>query len=183
MLKVAYKTITSEYITTLPEDLSLTKNFTLSELANKAGNPAKAQYIISEYSMSFNDMFQKFRESYKAAIQPTSGYRQPEYNKQIGGDPTSLHLQACAVDFIDKNKKQDYWMLSTWLRIVRDAGTVGAANIYNNNGLYRYHFEAFSNVFKGYSASQIRVYTTKDHYAKLAAMYVPMGIEVKYYGN
>ena len=38
------------------------------------------------------------------AIKVTSGYRSPEYNKQIGGSPTSQHCKGEAVDMQPLNK-------------------------------------------------------------------------------
>ena len=38
------------------------------------------------------------------AIKITSGYRTPEYNKQIGGSPTSQHCKGEAVDMQPLNK-------------------------------------------------------------------------------
>ena len=102
MIKTLYKSRTSSTAVELPPEMKLTKNFTLKELANNQGSPANPQYIISEYSVLFNSLFQIFRDRYGLPIDPTSGYRQPEYNKKVGGDSNSLHLQACAVDFIDK---------------------------------------------------------------------------------
>lgn len=41
------------------------------------------------------------------AIRVTSGYRTPEYNKQIGGSPTSQHCKGEAVDIIPIEKDID----------------------------------------------------------------------------
>lgn len=183
MLKVMYKSSDSSSLVNLPGDMKITKNFTLQELANNEGNPAQAQYIISPHSICFNELVQDFRDAYARPIDPTSGYRQPAYNKKVGGDSNSLHLQACAMDFIDKYKKDDDWMLSTWLRILMQNSVIGAVNIYNNNGLYRYHIEAFSDVYLKYTKNRIRVYTDKAHYTAIANQYEPLGIEVKYHGS
>lgn len=41
------------------------------------------------------------------AIKVTSGYRTPEYNRQIGGSPTSQHCKGEAVDIIPLEKDID----------------------------------------------------------------------------
>lgn len=183
MIRVLYQTRTSSCTEMLQGDFRLTKNFTLQELSNNQGNSAYPQYIISNYSVIFNELLQLFRTRYGSPIEPTSGYRQPEYNKKVGGDPNSLHLQACAVDFVDKYKKPDYYMLSLWLGILIEKELIGAVNIYNNGNYYRYHIEAFSDVFLSYKKRRIRVYTDRNHYKKILAFYEPLGIEVTYNGN
>lgn len=183
MIKVEYRSLSSSSIVSLSSDFKLTNNFVLGELANNEGNPAKVQYIISNYSMVFNELLQRFRDIYGKPIDPTSGYRQPEYNKKVGGSSNSLHLQACAMDFVDKYKKYPEWMISTWLRILNSANYIGAINIYDNNGLYRYHVEAFSDVFLKAETSMLRVYTNGDQFTKLAAIYKPLGVEVTYHGK
>lgn len=163
--------------------LPLTKNFALGELANNQGDPKKEQYLMSQYSQMFNTLLQTFRTLYNKPIDPTSGYRQEAYNKKVGGDVNSLHRKACACDFIDTYKKDAFWMISTWLRILFKAGVIGAINIYDNSGYYRYHLEAFSDVYLGYTKCRIRVYTSKAHYEGIKAFYEPLGVNVVYAGN
>lgn len=182
MIRVLYQSRTSSCTEMLQGDFRLTKNFTLQELANNQGNSAYPKYIISNYSVIFNELLQLFRTRYGSPIEPTSGYRQPEYNKKVGGSSNSLHLQACAVDFVDKYKKSDYYMLSLWLGILIEKGMIGAINIYTIGNYYRYHIEAFSDVFLGYKKRRIRVYTNKDHYKRISELYEPLGIEVTYNG-
>ena len=182
-MKIWYISTTSQSAISVPEDFRLSKNFVLHELANNEGDPAQPQYMISEYSMHFNELLQIFRDRYGRPIDPTSGYRQAAYNKKVGGDTNSLHLKACAMDFIDKYKYKDTRLLSLWLGVLFDNNITGAVNIYNNNGLYRYHVEAFSDIFLGYKKNRIRVYTDKDHYTVIATQYEPLGIEVTYNGK
>ena len=183
MIKTEFKTSTSAYLFSLPDELKLSKNFTLAELANKEGDPAKAQFIVSLYSLSFLELLQKFREKYALPINPTSGHRQPAYNTKIGGDAKSLHLHSCAMDWIEKYRRDPQQIISTWLGVLASAGTIGAVNIYNNSGLYRYHFEAFSNVYLGYQCSRIRVYTDNTQFSTFRSIYTPLGYEVTYHGK
>lgn len=182
MIKTLFQSNTSMSVIDLSPDMKLTKNFTLRELANNEGAAANPQYLVSDYSLRFNTLLQIFRDRYGMPINPTSGYRQPAYNKKVGGSTNSLHLKACAADFVDKYKRTDFYMLSLWLGVLIDNDIIGAMNIYNNDDYYRYHIEAFSDIYLGYKKRRIRVYTNKDHYKRISDYYTPLGIEVTYNG-
>lgn len=183
MIQTRYKTETSEYNVELPEALLLSKNFKLSELSNTKGKKTEPQYLISEYSEKFNEMLQTFRDRYGMPINPTSGYRQKEYNKLVGGSDNSMHLYACAVDFVDTRKKKDRWMISNWLRILNENYTIGSVNIYNNSGYFRYHFSAFTDVYQKKQQNKLLVYTNYEHYLELLEFYGPLGVGVQYLGD
>ena len=170
-------------IMSAPENMKLSRNFILSELANKQGDKTKPLYLFTEQSERFNSLIQDFRDLYRYPIDPTSGYRQFEYNKRVGGDPNSLHLRACAMDFIDLKKYSEYFIIGTWFYVLNEEGIIGAVNIYKNDGYYRYHLEAFSDVYLNYISNRIRVYTNKTHYNILREFYLPLGIEVVYAGK
>ena len=182
MIPVNYNSSSSSSLVQLPEGMLLTKHFTLKELSNTSGSKELAQYEISSESMAFNDMLEEFRLYYNHPIAPTSGYRQVEYNKQVGGAYNSLHLHACACDFVDQYKMDPAWMMSTWLRVLSRANSIGAVNLYDNGNYYRYHVEAFSDVFIGYAQSQVRIYTNEQDFGKYLDMYQPLGYSVVYYG-
>ena len=183
MIKTKYQTITSNYSVDLPEAFKLTKNFKLSELANTKGDPKKDQYLITEYSMRFNELLQQFRDWYGLPINPTSGYRQKEYNKIIGGSENSMHLYACACDFVDMGSEKDKKMISNWLRILNENRVIGSVNIYNNSRHFRYHIGAFTDVFQGKTKNNLLVYTNYEHYLELIDFYGPLGVGVYYYGD
>ena len=183
MILTRYKTPSSEYDVELPEDLLLSKNFRLVELSNTKGKKDEPQYLITDSSRKFNELLQIFRERYGMPINPTSGYRQKEYNKLVGGSDNSMHLYACAVDFVDTKNRKDRWMISNWLRILNDAGVKGAVNIYNNSGFYRYHFSAMTDAIRGYKQNKLLVYTNYEHYLELLDFYGPLGVGVTYHGD
>ena len=183
MIRTKYKTPSSEYSVELPEDLKLAKNFRLTELANNKGKATEDKYLITEYSERFNAMLQTFRERYGGSIDPTSGYRQKDYNKLVGGSDNSLHLYACAVDFVDYMNRKDRWMISQWLRILNDKKVIGAVNIYNNSGFYRYHLGAFGDVYQMQKQNKLLVYTNYEHYLELLDFYGPLGVGVSYHGD
>lgn len=184
MIPVEYEGASSAFLTDLPEDMLLEKHFKLKELSNTSGDPELAQYVISDASRAFNNMLESFRLYYGQPIAPTSGYRQAEYNKKIGGATNSLHLYACACDFVDKYKKDRWWMISTWLRVLSEYESIGAVNLYDNgDGYYRYHVEAFSDSVLLYSASHVRIYNNSDDFEIANLLYKPLGYGVDYYGN
>ena len=182
MIPVQYDSQSSSCLVQLPENMLLSEHFNLKELSNTSGNPELAQYEISDYSRDFNDLLEQFRLSYNHPIVPTSGYRQEEFNRQVGGDPRSLHLHACACDFVDQYKMEPFWMMSTWLKVLSWYDIIGAVNLYDNGSYYRYHVEAFSDIFLGYSKRQVRIYTNEQDFAKYLDMYQPLGYSVVYYG-
>lgn len=170
---------------TLSKTFHLTRNFILEELANNAGDPKEAQYLITKYSIEFNKMLQEFRNRYSTPIIPTSGYRQPAYNANLkDADPNSLHLRACAVDFIDYENKSVYNILNSWISILIAYNNIGAINVYNEGSRKRYHMEAFSDVFKQKTKIEIRVYTSRSDFRTFRAFYEGFkNIEVNYYGS
>ena len=52
---------------------------------------------ILPYQMIFKK-FAKIREAWGSGLPITSGYRCPEYNEEIGGAPTSVHMFGLALD-------------------------------------------------------------------------------------
>ncbi len=86
----------------LDVNFPLTPHFRLYELANLKGDPTIPQYVINPQSLDFNCKLEAFRVMYgkPIVIQPNgSGYRQAEYNKQIGGIKGSAHTLARAIDW------------------------------------------------------------------------------------
>ena len=164
----------------LPETMNLAANVTLKEFANNLGDDKLPKYLLSEHSMRFNNLWQVFRVAYGKPIDPTSGYRQAAYNKKVGGSSNSMHLYACACDFIDKYNKEPFTVISYWLRVLMTNGVIGAINVYADK---RYHIEAFSDIYQGMKINTIRVYSSAADYAKIKAYYYPLGFEVIYYGN
>ena len=76
----------------VPENMKLAKNFTLSEFACKDGSSV----ILLDYELI--EKLQKLRDAVKKPIRITSGYRSAAYNKRCGGIATSNHLIGKAAD-------------------------------------------------------------------------------------
>lgn len=148
----------SAFKATVSKDVQLAKNFKLWELANNKGNAMLPQYEISNESMIFVDMLQEFRYWF-GSISPTSGYRQEEFNRSVGGDACSAHLRGCAVDFkTTRTGAADRVEISDkWSEICSRFGVVGACNYYTHG----YHLEAFSNRWYGSNKFAVRDYRGK----------------------
>lgn len=73
-------------------DLQLAENFELHEFACKDGTPD----IILD--MRLVSKLQELRWKINKPITITSGYRNPEYNKEVDGVPDSQHLLGKAAD-------------------------------------------------------------------------------------
>lgn len=134
-------------------DQNIRDNFKLKELANNMGNELKPQFIIDEYVDKFLDMLQEFRKWYNKPMQINSCYRQPEFNKKVGGDSKSAHLHACAVDWQVKGhtELQRGNVRKKWEELCKKHKVIGSINLYSSG----YHLEAFSD--KWYSQKEFAV--------------------------
>jgi len=77
-------------------DMQLTQNFVLSEFDCKDGTPVP-EHLIDNVRLVATEL-QKVRDYFGKPIKVNSGYRTAEYNKKVGGSPTSYHLLALAAD-------------------------------------------------------------------------------------
>ena len=183
MIPVLFRSATADSLIECPENMQITKHFKLYELANTSGKKDEEQYIISSNSILFMNMIEDFRELYAKPIAPTSCFRQKDFNASVGGDPRSAHLQACALDFVDKYSVNYFNVVSYWLQVCRNAYNTGSVNIYKEGNYYRYHLESFSDKFYGYEESHIRCYVSQDMTKKLKERFTPLGYEVTYNGK
>lgn len=151
----------TEYMATVDKTVKLTPHFKLEELANNKGKTSLPMWEDSPQSRLFLVMLEEFRNWYGAPISPSSGYRQPEWNKKVGGDSHSAHLIGCAVDWpVKHNDSQRFNVKTKWHKICVDHGVVGAINLYTSG----YHLEAFSDICYNAKAFVVRDYrgTKKD---------------------
>lgn len=154
------KVLTEGYyrLETWPDTFHLTPHFMLKELANNSGDNSLPKYVISKYSLKFNEVLEYFRVvEYKKAITVNSAFRQEAYNAKVNGDKHSAHLIACAIDFNEDGKKNGDIIAQMWKRSCEHYGIVGAINIYNGY----IHLECFSDVCYGNKNFKIRDKRTK----------------------
>lgn len=108
----------------------ITENFTVEELANN-----KAQEVIkinlTPKLIEFIQMVQELRDVYGKPINVNSCYRTESYNRSVGGDKNSAHLEGVALDF--KAHPEDYVKLTEWWRAICSShNKIGGINYYTN---------------------------------------------------
>lgn len=148
----------TELKASLDPNLKIADHFKVSELANnKAYDECK--FLISTQSLMFIEMVEEFRRWFNKSMTVSSCYRTPSYNKSVGGDANSAHLQACAMDWWipGHTELQRNNVRSKWEEILKAHNVIGAINFYTNG----YHLEAFSNLWYGQKAFTVRDYRKK----------------------
>lgn len=149
------------YTATVEKNVRLGPHFALYELANNRGRADLPQWIDSPESRLFLVMLEEFRVWFDLPMTISSCYRQPDFNRSVGGDPRSAHLMATAADWhVKHTDRQRTNVTNRWSKILKDHGVIGAINYYSNG----YHLEAFSDQCYGNKAFKVRDYrhTAKD---------------------
>lgn len=78
-------------------------NFSYAELACKSGDPCPYPGRLRHLAWTL----QHIRTEFGKPIRVTSGYRSPEYNKEIGGVKNSQHTKAVAADLQPWSNRED----------------------------------------------------------------------------
>ena len=138
------------FITDWPATTQLTKNFTLVEVANMKGDTSKPLFIWDSEIDLFMQMLQELRDWYRKPIQCNSMYRQPAYNKQIGGAHNSLHMKALAFDWgVSHSIAQRVNVRNQWEKICQKYNQVGGIIWYE----WGYHLDIHED-YNGYKSFQ-----------------------------
>ena len=166
-MKVKFIMPAGETIADVAGSFPLSEHFKLSELANTSGDAALPMYEMSENALQFLQILERFRVRIDKPLDPVSCYRQPGFNAQVGGDKNSLHLHGCACDFNKYKDRPDNFIIAQWLLALSDYDSIGAINIYAG----RYHVEAGSDKYLGYTRSQIRIYSSDADFSKYKYLY------------
>lgn len=74
----------------------LTDNFKLSEFASGDGRPTPEHVKPNLLELAMN--LEALRDELKKPIRITSGFRSPEHNAAIKGEPNSFHIKGMAAD-------------------------------------------------------------------------------------
>lgn len=82
----------------MDRNTQLTHSFKLSEFV-RAQDPLPSPEIIQNLYRLANRL-QVIRDLIGKPIRITSGYRTPEHNKKVGGEPNSYHLKGMAADIV-----------------------------------------------------------------------------------
>lgn len=76
----------------------MSKYFTEAEFACKCDRCAGLNNTGGGMDPRLLDVLDRIRERVGQPIYVLSGYRCPEHNEEVGGQPNSLHMQSCAAD-------------------------------------------------------------------------------------
>ena len=80
--------------------MKITENFNSEEFWCHDGTPVPNKYMANLQELAEN--LQVLRDDLGLPIHINSGYRTPEYNRQVGGEKASKHLYAMAADITVK---------------------------------------------------------------------------------
>lgn len=118
-------------IATMDKSAQIYPHFKLYELANNKGRSDIPQMILSPAVDDFMALVEDFRGWWGRGMNCNSCYRQPAYNKMVGGAANSLHLQALAFDWpVSLDYQARVRVYQKWYEITKRAGRVGGINFY-----------------------------------------------------
>lgn len=131
-MKVLLKSRTgSSNIVNMDKNAYISPHFRLFELANNKGDNTIPQMILTAEVDRFLGFVEQFRVQYNKPMNCNSCYRQPAYNKSIGGAANSLHLEALAFDWPEQlNYDGRLYVYDLWRTITEKGGAVGGINYY-----------------------------------------------------
>ncbi len=140
----------------LEENLHLTKNLQVWEVANNKAVDEEIKLEIWPKSWLLFELFQFVRDKYGKSITVNSGYRTKKYNASLPtASKNSLHLLLYALDIDIPYKEQPKFIDWVYLFCIQH-GVAGGVNRYE-----RYmHMDVAENEF-GYKDFVIRDYTKK----------------------
>lgn len=116
----------------MDKNTQLYPHFKLWELANNKGDANKPQMLLTPAQDDLMICIENLREWWARGINCNSCFRQPLYNKAVGGSSNSLHLYALAFDWgVDLSYSQRVAVCEQWKSITKRAGKIGGINFYD----------------------------------------------------
>lgn len=100
-------------------DLQVSKSFKLSEFRPKDGS-----YTALRLHPGLVGLLEQIRAAAGCSIHVTSGYRPPDYNRNVGGEVNSYHMDGVAADIYASNLSTSQ-LHAICERLVGDSGGVG----------------------------------------------------------
>lgn len=119
-------------------DYPVTKHFSMEETINKSA-PSGIKCVFTTEMLVFLQLREEFRNDYyerfKRGMTCTSCWRNPVFNKQVGGTSNSLHLRGMAADLltgIPLSDKVWEWCIEECKKLQTKYNTVMELGRYNN---------------------------------------------------
>ncbi len=100
-------------------DAQLSKNFRLSEF-----RPGKHSYKFIRIAPALISALEEIRAEAGEAVHVTSGYRPPDYNREVGGVSNSCHIDGLAADIYCDGLSTDA-LYDICLKVIGPRGGVG----------------------------------------------------------
>lgn len=112
-------------------DGRIVKNFSIDEMANKESDD-EIKLVITPALVLHAIMMQELRDWWKKAMEVNSWYRTPLFNKSVGGDPKSCHLDGIATDIAlpGLSNKNRAALIAKWKQICAKYKVIGGVSIY-----------------------------------------------------
>ena len=123
-------------------DGRITNNFSLWEMMNKEADES-TKLVLTPENKEFAQMMQELRDWYGKPLEVSSWYRTSAFNKKVGGDSKSAHLdgRACDINNIPQNLYKDF--TTAWQVICSIHGKIGGVNYYD----WGMHFTDYEDKF------------------------------------
>ena len=110
---------------------SITKNFTIQEIANN-DSLKMCKLVLTPETIEFAQMLQTLRNQYGKPLNVNSWYREADFNKKISGHKNSIHLDGRAVDLAVPDHNTQDLLVNLWKKICFANKKIGGANLYSN---------------------------------------------------
>lgn len=123
-------------------DGRITKNFSLWEMMNKEADES-TKLVLTPENTEFAQMMQELRDWYGNPMEVSSWYRTSAFNKKVGGDSRSTHLdgRACDINNIPQSLYKDFTI--AWQVICSTHGKIGGVGYYD----WGIHFTDYEDKF------------------------------------